>query len=259
MISERTNKKKVNIYKLIDPDTKKVRYIGATVRTLKERLYQHKHDALKNKGTHKIHWLKKLYAEQKTPIITLIEVCNIENYRDRENFWINYYGFNNLTNTRKESAGIIVDRTKSSKRRSAEAHCKPIIQLSSKGEFIAEYPSVKQASESTGISKTALGNCLHGRCKLTGGYRWIEKEKYDKGHVLSPLKFNFIRGKNNPKSIPVKIYFKDGSFKQFDTIADAAKYLDTSARYIGCIINSNCKAYGNVPKKHTNIKSIIRL
>ena len=52
----------VIIYVLIDPTTKEVRYVGATSRTLNQRLSAHLTDARKNRGTYKVNWINSLLA-----------------------------------------------------------------------------------------------------------------------------------------------------------------------------------------------------
>lgn len=49
---------------------------------------------------------------------------------------------------------------------------KPIMQFDKYGEKIAEYASIQDASKQTGVSRTAIGNALHGLSKSAGGYCW---------------------------------------------------------------------------------------
>lgn len=51
-----------------------------------------------------------------------------------------------------------------------EAIKKPIIQLTKDGQFVDEYPSIAEASETTNISRTSIVNCLKGRSKTSGGF-----------------------------------------------------------------------------------------
>lgn len=45
------------------------------------------------------------------------------------------------------------------------------------GEKIAEYKSIKYASQMTGILRTAINNALTGYSKVAGGYEWKYKQK----------------------------------------------------------------------------------
>lgn len=49
---------------------------------------------------------------------------------------------------------------------------KKIVQLKLDGTLIAEWDSVKSASESLGIERTGISACLKGRYKSSGGYIW---------------------------------------------------------------------------------------
>lgn len=52
---------------------------------------------------------------------------------------------------------------------------KVVIQYNTDGVFINEYPSVKDASNKTNISMTALYKCLSGRNNTAGGFIWKYK------------------------------------------------------------------------------------
>lgn len=91
--------RKVKIYKLIDPITNEVRYVGKTIQKLNERLNLHLHPQ-NNDFTHRANWIRKLKQENLKPIIELIEECDDENWVEREIFWISEYAkITNLTNS----------------------------------------------------------------------------------------------------------------------------------------------------------------
>lgn len=78
---------KYTIYKLIDPITNEVRYIGLTFNDLKQRLKSHCNEKSKS---HKSNWIQKLKSEGFKPIIESIE-DNISTYDEcceREIFYI---------------------------------------------------------------------------------------------------------------------------------------------------------------------------
>jgi hypothetical protein len=85
----------IRIYALVDPQTNEVRYVGKTKRTLRIRLRAHITDNPKH-NTHKFNWIKKLKSFGFEPIIIELEVCNENNWIEREKYWIQQY--NNLTN-----------------------------------------------------------------------------------------------------------------------------------------------------------------
>lgn len=91
------NMKKVKIYKLIDPFTLEIRYVGKTEKSLKHRLSMHITTSIKNKNkTHKEAWITQVYNKGKRPIIELVEEVNFEDWQEKEQYWIAQ--FKNLTN-----------------------------------------------------------------------------------------------------------------------------------------------------------------
>ena len=52
-----------------------------------------------------------------------------------------------------------------------------VVQLSLDGEFIAEYPSVKEAERITGI--TNISNCCRGYYQSAGGFKWMRKKDWE--------------------------------------------------------------------------------
>lgn len=54
---------------------------------------------------------------------------------------------------------------------------KPVIQLSLEGEFIKEYPSIKDAARSLNIkSDRDIIRCCRGERKSRAGYKWKYKD-----------------------------------------------------------------------------------
>lgn len=51
-----------------------------------------------------------------------------------------------------------------------------ILQFSKDGEFIAEYPSIKEAERQTGCYHGNICNCCKGKYKSAGGFIWRYKE-----------------------------------------------------------------------------------
>ena len=96
--------KMVKIYKLIDPTSLEVRYVGKTEKTLKHRLSMHVTTSIKNKNkTHKEAWITGLSFIGLRPLIELIEEVNFEDWQEKEIYWITQ--FENLTNTCSGGSG----------------------------------------------------------------------------------------------------------------------------------------------------------
>lgn len=70
-----------------------------------------------------------------------------------------------------------------------------VAQYSKNGEFIAEYPSAKEASRVTGAPYVPIVKCCHGIKKTSGGYKWkyitIAKRNQDKMNNNKSILSNF--------------------------------------------------------------------
>lgn len=49
---------------------------------------------------------------------------------------------------------------------------RPVFQFGLRGDFIKEYPSVMEAAKKTEILRTSITNCLSGKSKKSGGFKW---------------------------------------------------------------------------------------
>lgn len=90
----------IYIYLLRDPITNEIRYIGKT-KDLKQRLINHINNAkLKKFNRHIYNWILTLLNQNLKPLIELVEECNLDNWSEREKYWIKYYKElgNNLCN-----------------------------------------------------------------------------------------------------------------------------------------------------------------
>lgn len=78
---------KYTIYKLIDPITNEIRYVGLTFNPLRQRLKSHLSESSKS---HKSNWIKKLKSDGLIPIIESIEenILSYEDVCEREIYWI---------------------------------------------------------------------------------------------------------------------------------------------------------------------------
>lgn len=92
------------IYKLIDPETNEIRYVGKSNNPQK-RLLAHVRD---QSNTYKGHWLISLRNRGLKPIMEIVEEVPFEIWAERELYWISYYLEHGhpLTNTYFGSEGI---------------------------------------------------------------------------------------------------------------------------------------------------------
>jgi hypothetical protein len=150
-------------------------------------------------NSYKTKWLKSLSDK---PIMSIVEICNDLNWAEREKYWIAKYKYDweqRLTNLttggdggdtwsgrkhKQSSKDKIGDANKGRKRPDLGINnkvnkSKQVSQYSLSGEYICTYPSVNDAGDYTGCSKTNISKMANGSLKKSqlhvGGFIW----KYD--------------------------------------------------------------------------------
>lgn len=176
-------------------DAENIRYVGVTVKTVKQRFYSHKYCAIhpEKRGLPVHKWMYSHYEKGDDIIVKQIDSCREKEWEDREKYWISYYknlGFN-LLNISEGGKGVVTleMREKDSIERSVESHKKSVVALYKDGTFYKEYDSITEATVDLQIkSKSAIGNALKGRSKSAGGYLWVYKEDYkpNNKYIYSP-------------------------------------------------------------------------
>ena len=81
----------IYIYALRDPRDGRVRYVGKT-NNPKSREKNHFAKSSLDHGMAKTKWILELRSHALRPVFTVLEECNEETWRERERFWIGYYG-----------------------------------------------------------------------------------------------------------------------------------------------------------------------
>lgn len=101
---------KIFIYALCDPITFEVRYIGKTDNPYR-RYCQHiskRHLNRKRKRqTYKICWIKSLIAKSLLPVQQILEICNEDNWEEKEKDWIKFYKQIGCNLTNGTDGGIV--------------------------------------------------------------------------------------------------------------------------------------------------------
>ena len=87
----------VYIYSLIDPRDNIVRYVGKS-KNIKMRLSYHTTPSKLKKNTHKNNWIKQLLSLGLKPTIIILETVYKNIWKEKEKYWINFFGRENLTN-----------------------------------------------------------------------------------------------------------------------------------------------------------------
>lgn len=79
------------VYGLVDPQTKEIRYVGQTTKTLEERLNQHLKPFNLQENCPKNIWLKKLLKKGLKPEIVMLEKGKAFDLSRLEMKWIEHY------------------------------------------------------------------------------------------------------------------------------------------------------------------------
>lgn len=227
-------RKKFEVYALLDPENQEVRYVGITSSGIKARYAQHKNASLKlQKGTRVCKWFKSIFDKGLTPELKLLEECDESNWEEREIHWINQY--KNLTNQLPGGKGVFIDRLSTSIERSANAHKKAIVQLTSDFKLIKIWPSITEATKALGLkSKGSILNSIKNKqfCKDS---IWILEKDYQKGNFDSTPR----------KTCKTKVYqYTENKIfiREWESVTQAAKEsLGTSyvSRIYNAIANGN--------------------
>lgn len=87
------------IYALADPDTREIRYVGKTVKSIAKRRAQHLYSSKIGEKSHKAKWIRLLLSEDRTPDVILLEEVLDHQVEEREKYWIGFHNQNGrLTN-----------------------------------------------------------------------------------------------------------------------------------------------------------------
>jgi hypothetical protein len=101
------NKNMTYIYSLSCPFTNDIRYIGKS-NNPKNRFNRHIKNAKDGKTFHCPTWIRSILKLNNIPILNIIEKCAIENWKEKETYWISFYlnkGYD-LTNCKNGGDGI---------------------------------------------------------------------------------------------------------------------------------------------------------
>lgn len=224
--------KQGKIYCLKDPFNLEVRYIGFTRNSLNVRFSQHKHEALvKNSLSRCYNWFRLCSNKGKLPIIELLEEnIPVENWTDRESFWINTH--KNLTNQKEGGCGIHLNTKSSGRNRSIDSKKIPIIQITKENVFVKEWGSIIEAEKE--LLGKYTGNLFRAvKTKSTAlNYFWVKKEDYIKNN-----NYSFI-GKHWTKIYLFCVYTKK-LIKIYEKASDLSKEFNCNPSIINQALDKN--------------------
>ena len=228
--------KYVYIYKLVDPRTSEVRYVGKTT-NLKYRLTNHISEAKKRykrdgkyiRETEKMQWIKSLLKLQLKPILKIVaKVLDIHG-EYWEEFYIKKYKYElnqnilNWDDKGKGTAGCfkpMVEKSILSRKR--------VIQYDHTGKKLNIFISLQEAEKATGIPHGNISRVCNGIYKQQRGF--IFKYAEDKRKVKAV-------------EIPIPLHKKviatsqDGAIREFESIMQASRETGVDSSYISRICN----------------------
>jgi hypothetical protein len=197
------NNRKTLIYTLSDPLTNEIRYVGKTVKSLKERLTGHLY--LRGKeNNYRTNWIKSIVKSGNIPIINQIDETTWDKSQELEKYWIKKfknegYRLVNLTDGGEGALGC--KRSKEAILKSSismRENQKRVYQYSLNGIFIKDYRSCKDASEEINGRSENISQCCLLNKKSHKEFIWsyltpdeIDFEKYK--HKIK----NFKPSENN--------------------------------------------------------------
>ena len=118
-----------------------------------------------------------------------------------------------------------------------------VLQYDDDGKIIAEFKSVKDASEKTGIGYSSIRDVIRGKQKHAGGYGFIYKKDY------SGNKSDLVSRSTNKRPamtpVPVLQCDDDGTFiNEFDSISQAERETSASSTCIYKVLKGEQKHAG---------------
>lgn len=165
-------------YKITNKINGKI-YIGST-RNFTSRWWSHR--SKNNKGCIKLFNAMKKYGKNNF-ILEPIEYINIRRKNKREAqkiLWNREQFYLDLLKPFGKN-GYNINKTSSNNHQQVGSHSfthkKPVSQFSLNGKWIANFPSMKKASNLLNICATAITECCKGNKKSAGGFMWALKTK----------------------------------------------------------------------------------
>lgn len=213
---------KYYIYKLLDPETMDVRYVGKSVDPQK-RFYAHIYDKSKS---HKASWIKSLISKQMLPILEIVEGFDTEeDCFNAECFYIEKYRNDgaNLTNLHNGGRGGSSEYVRGSKSGSAIVDEETVLMILN--DLLEDKLYITDIARKYGVAKTLVYNIKRGVSwsHLTG----ISKENpFPKRECNKKNRKDTFKNSsyNDTISIQVEQYTLNGEFiKTHKSISEAVR------------------------------------
>jgi len=233
---------KTQIYRLLDPITKEIKYIGKTDIPLFMRLVGHINQIYrKERFSDKGDWIEDLIKQGRCPLIELIEEVNPSEVKEREKYWVKYYSkfsklYNIQYNDNKELAKSLHERGK-----------KAIYEYDVNGMFLKEWDCIFTAANFYNIDSGNICYAANGKRKLAGNKMW---RYYKKDKIPNYFKNKFVK--------PVHKYDLQGNY--IESYESARDIKDVSFKIISkcCLLNATAYGFRYSYEKFDKLPPLIR-
>ena len=227
MIKESREFKTPGIYAISNKANCKI-YIGSS-QNIHSRICEHVLDLDKN--IHKNSYLQNSWNKygKNSFELMVVETCDFDILLDREQHWIDHfvsYDRNKGYNLHKDAQRHYVcdeTREKLSKRfagkrnprygvkgctrndeqlkRHSESCSKPVSKCDLEGAEISFYKSIKDAAKQNGLYSSNIVNCLKGKNKTCGGYKWEYRKEDVETHEAGEISVNIDKISENQSKV----------------------------------------------------------
>jgi hypothetical protein len=222
----------VCIYRLYDPrEPNLTRYIGKTYqKDIRSRLNQHICHS-KRKQYYSSRWIRSILKDDIRPKLEVLEECPIENWEERERYYIDKYNNGKLTNIEPGGNSTTI---REYSRIGTTRNAKPIIQMDLDYNIINIFKSCSEASRQTGFNKGSLGSACRKNGSISHGFRW---------------KWESNKEKCNPRdkrfTVVLQYDLNNIFIKEYSSIKEASEITGLHpASIVNCIHNITTRAGG---------------
>lgn len=225
------------VYVLVEPVTLKVRYIGITKKSLKDRLRSHIYEAKYTPefNWHKSRWINKLLKMNAKPIIKQIKVFPTREEAEKLESEMILKFKHRLVNIALDSGTF----SSNGHRSAMIINSKKVYVYNFEGEYIKEYNSIIDCSQDMNIYHSTISRCLKGDYKYAKSFQF-RFEKFDSIESLKDY------GTGTSKKITI-LDNKTGEIKEIKSFKEAKKLFNlssptTQSKKLPALLNEK---YGN--------------
>lgn len=248
--------KETYIYVLKDPITNKIRYVGKSNKP--EYRFKNHINNCRDKNTRKRNWINELRKEKIKPILEIIDIVPVEEWKKYEKIYIKKYIESgcDLVNYTEGGDGATFANATSFK----QGHgAKKVVMLDKNGTYMRTFDKIIDANAFT-KKNNGVSQVLSKRNKTSGGYLFIYEEEYknmtkedidefvqqSKPKKLGANKTSFKKGSIPLKRIKTTFQYDiNGNFiKEWKSASEAQRYYNLRGGIINCVNNKNKSAGG---------------